>query len=269
MSYGFLNWFTKVNDYKTTDKKNIEIYEFNHVNDSVLLSEWATHFREMYSDDSLLDEYRSGTGLSREEYLLQMVFPDKSSGFGPATRSGDFAEVLVADFLEYIQHYWIPRIRYDEKATRNSSTQGSDVVAIKLKKTTEFDKEDELLVFEVKAQFSGNTAKPRLQDAIDDSNKDITRVGEFLNYAKRRFIKENKLNEKNIIERFQNKTDNPYVEKFGAAGLFDKNIFDENMIKNSNCSNHSQKDKLVLLVFSGKDMMQLVHSLYERAANEA
>ncbi|MBR5966361.1 MAG: DUF1837 domain-containing protein [Treponema sp.] len=269
MSYGFLNWFVKSKNLLTEDGKNVEIWSFNHRNDDNLLSEWATHFREMYSEDELLDEYRKGTGLSRANYLLNMIFPDRTDGFGPATRAGDFAELLVADFLEFLQGYWIPRVRYDDKATRNSSTQGSDVVGIKIQKSDEFSKNDELLVFEVKAQFSGNSAKPRLQDAVNDSNKDVTRVGEFLNYTKRRFIRSGKLDEKNIIERFQNISDKPYIEKFGAAALFDKSIFDEHLISETDCSEHSEHDKLTLLVFSGQGMMALVHSLYERAANEA
>ena len=269
MNYGFLKWFVKSKDLITMDGKNIEIWSFNHNYNDILLSEWASHFREMYSEDELLDEYRKGTGLSRAEYLLNMVFPDKTDGFGPATRSGDFAELLVADFLEFLQGYWIPRVRYDDKATRNSSTQGSDVVGIKIHKSDMFSKNDELLVFEVKAQFSGKSAKPRLQDAINDSNKDVTRVGEFLNYTKRRFIKDGNVNGRNIIERFQNISDNPYIEKFGAAAVFDKNILDEPSINKTDCSEHSKKEKLTLLVFSGQGMMALVHSLYERAANEA
>ena len=269
MNYGFLKWFTKSNDLTTNDGKTIEVWSFNHVNDNKVLSEWAMHFRNMYSEDTLLDDYRSGTSLSRSDYLLNMVFPDKTDGFGPATRSGDFAELLVADFLEFLQGYWIPRVRYDDKATRNSSTQGSDVVGIKLRKSDEFSKNDELIVFEVKAQFSGNTANPRLQDAVNDSNKDVTRVGEFLNYTKRKYIRNGNIAEKNIIERFQNISDKPYIEKFGAAALFDEHIFDELSISKTDCSGHSEKDKLMLLVFSGHGMMALVHSLYERAANEA
>ena len=269
MSYEFLKWFTKSNPITTQNGESIQVWSFNHTNDDVVLSEWAKHFRNLYSEDEFLDDYRSGSGLSRSEYLLKMIFPDKSEDWGPATRSGDFAEILVGDFLEFLQEYWIPRVRYDNKATRNSSTQGSDVVGIKLKKSNDFSKDDELVVFEVKAQFSGNKANPKLQDAVNDSNKDVTRIGEFLNYAKRRFIKEGNTDAKNKIERFQNISDNPYNERFGAVALFDEKVYDPNLLVQTDCSNHVRKDKLTLLVFSGKDMMKLVHSLYERAANEA
>lgn len=269
MRYGFLQWFNKEEELVTKEGRKIKVLRFNYKDDKKLLSEWAKHFREMYSKDELLDDFRNGTGLTRSEYLLKMVFPDKSEGFGPATRSGDFAEILVADFLEFLCNYWIPRIRYDDKATRNSSTQGSDIVGIKLKKDNEPNKDDELIVFEVKAQFSGEKVKNRLQDAVNDSSKDVTRVGEFLNYAKRRFIRESLYKERDIIERFQNISDNPYVERFGAVAFFTDENFDEEILQQTNCSSHFKKDTLTLLVFTGKDMMALVHSLYERAANEA
>ena len=124
-------------------------------------------------------------------------------------------------------------------------------------------------MFEVKAQFSGKKAKNRLQDAVNDSNKDVTRVGEFLNYAKRKFIREKQYKERDIIERFQNISDNPYVERFGAVAFFTDENFDEEILQQTNFSSHFKKDTLTLLVFTGKDMMALVHSLYERAANEA
>lgn len=269
MSYGFLQWFNKEKELTTNDGKKIEVLRFDYKDDKKLMSEWAKYFREIYSKDELLDDFRNGMGFTRSEYLLRIVFPDKSDGFGPATRSGDFAEILVADFLEFFKNYWIPRIRYDDKATRNSSTQGSDIVGIKLKKANESNKDDELIVFEVKAQFSGKKVKNRLQDAVNDSNKDITRVGEFLNYAKRRFIREKKYKERDIIERFQNISDNPYIERFGAAAFFTDTNFDEEMLQQTNCSAHLKNDTLTLLVFTGKDMMTLVHSLYERAADEA
>src|SRR5882672_6612973 len=41
------------------------------------LSEWAIHFRQHYCLDSEIDALRSGTGLSRAEYLRQLIFPDK------------------------------------------------------------------------------------------------------------------------------------------------------------------------------------------------
>ena len=267
----FLTGFQK-SDYslKTADGKPIEVWKFNHEFDESILSEWASEFRKNYIDESIIDDLLFGTECkNRKEYLLNYVFPSKNEDFGPATRSGDFAEILILDFLKYLNNYWTPRIRYDEKINRNSSTQGSDVIGLKFASTDSFSTNDELIVIEVKAQFSESKPKPRLQDAVDDSNKDPTRLGESLNAIKRRFIKEHNREDAQKIERFQNINDRPYIRHFGAAALFTENMFDIADIQKTDCSNYTNKDDLILLVFTGKDMMRLVHAIYERAADEA
>ena len=83
MSYGFLQWFNKTKELITDEGMKIDIWTFNHKNNKQLLSEWAKHFREMYSDDKLLDKQRKGTGLSRSEYLLKRVFENIRNLFVP------------------------------------------------------------------------------------------------------------------------------------------------------------------------------------------
>ena len=82
MNYAFLQWFNKEKELTTDEGRRIELLRFNHTDDTNLLSEWAKHFREMYSKDELLDDFRSGTRLTRSEYLLKMVFPDKTRSLG-------------------------------------------------------------------------------------------------------------------------------------------------------------------------------------------
>lgn len=267
----FINGFKKADYTLTTkDNKSIEVWEFNHNFDESILSEWASEFRKNYIDDSIIDDLLFGTECkNRKEYLLNYVFPSKNEAFGPVTRSGDFAEILLLDFLKYLNNYWTPRTRYDDKVNRNSSTQGSDVIGIKIINEDSLSPDDELIVIEVKAQFSESKPKPRLQDAVDDSNKDPSRLGESLNAIKRRFLKEHNIVAKNKIERFQNYNDKPYIRHFGAAALFTENMFDKADIQETDCSNHKNKNDLILLVFSGKDMMKLVHEIYERATDEA
>lgn len=96
------NWL-KITGAKiqTVDGVAVAVYELtiDHA-ESPTLTAWAKHFREHYCLDSQIDRLRRGTKKSREQYLLDLVFPDKLEDFGPATRSGDFAEILIADLLE-------------------------------------------------------------------------------------------------------------------------------------------------------------------------
>ena len=120
----------------TTAGQKIRVLEFAHREDKTILSSWARHFREHYCLDKVLDEARAGTGLSRKQYLEQLVFPGKDVAPGPSTRAGDFAEILVADYFEYVQDWHVPRTRYRPKASPNESTKGTDILAFQLSKNT-------------------------------------------------------------------------------------------------------------------------------------
>ena len=96
-------WLTKnEEDLRTADGKNIEVWVFRHEQDEQVLSEWAKHFRNHYCFDSEIDYFRRGYGYSREDYLNLIKFPDIKNAPGPSIRAGDFGEVLVADFIEYL-----------------------------------------------------------------------------------------------------------------------------------------------------------------------
>jgi hypothetical protein len=253
--------------------QEIAVYELRFdVTDAATLSAWAKHFREHYCLDSKIDKMRKGTPFSRAEYLTQLVFPDTTHDFGPATRSGDFAEILVSDLLEGLLKYWVPRTRYISKMVRNESPKGTDVIGFKLV-SDDLDnpsKNDVLISFESKAQFSGKKAKPRLQDAVIDSKKDKFRIAESLNAIKQRLDEQGKEDEVLKVERFQDPLGRPYKLKTGAAALFCKAVFDsDNVELTTDASDHDNADNLSLVVIHGAEMMKFVHLLYERAASEA
>lgn len=253
----------------TSDGKNVEIWGFRHENDEAMLSEWAKHFRNHYCFDSEIDYWRKGYKYSRQKYLNTIKFPDPKNAPGPSIRAGDFGEVLVADFLELLLGYWVPRTRYGDKTIRNESTKGSDIIGFYIVKDGKASSQDKLAIFETKTQFSGKKAKARLQDAVDDSAKDITRKAESLNAIKQRLHDRNELGNAEKIERFQNEVDRPYEECYGAVALFENRLFDKDLTSSTNASTHPHSDDLSLVVINGDQMMALVHELYRRAADEA
>ena len=253
----------------TIDGKPIKVFSFNYdSNDSETMSAWAKHFRNNYCQDEMIDIFRKGTQYSRKEFLEKLIFPSKTSRPGPSTCSGDFAEILICDYFEYVLKYWVPRTKYDNKQNNNTSSQGSDIIGFKFIQEVESPK-DILAVIEAKAAFSNKQKGNRLEDAIKDSSKDINRLAISLHAIKRRLIEKGKLEESLKVERFQNPVDNPYIKKYGAAALFSIDSYDETKIQIINTSNHIDASNLILLVVKGKDMMNLVYELYRRAADEA
>ena len=252
---------------KTADGKDIEVWEFRHKHDSLLLSEWAVHFRNQYCLDAQIDILRKGTGRSRMEYLTEIKFPGKTTKLGPSIRSGDFGEILIADYLEFICNYWVPMSRIS-RTIRDEADKGSDIIGIKIIHPRKFSLNDEMIVFEAKATFS-NTKRNRLQDAVNASNKDELRKGESLNAIKQRFLDKNKMENVKKIERFQNILDNPFIEISGAAAILENSVFDKTKFNETATSFHYNYNSLSLIVVKGENMMPLVHELYQRAADEA
>jgi hypothetical protein len=254
----------------TAEGKEVALWKIVVPNDESLLSGWAKAFREHYCLDSEIDSQRQGTGLSRKDFLLGTIFPDKSTAPGPSVRAGDFAEILVSDYVEYVLGYWVPRGKFAEKATRNESVKGVDILGFILPQPNSPSPTDKLIAFEAKAQLTGNNYSNRLQDAIDDSSQDVLRQAYTLHATKRRLRAARMKDQALVVQRFQNSLDHPYVFRSGAAAILSEDAFDETgIIKSTIISSHTNKDNLELLVIRGKDLMSLVHALYERAADEA
>lgn len=266
-----LNWLVSSGTkLKTQDGKEVELWELNHASDQKVLSAWAKHFREHYCDDTEIDVLLEGTPhKTRGEYLTALKFPDAKLKPGPGIRSGDFAEILIADYLEYILGYWVPRTRYEDKTVRNESTKGSDVIGFAFRHAGQISPNDTLFIFESKAQLSGQKAKTILQQAIDHSAKDELRRAESLNAVKQRLLKRKDLPGVAKVARFQDVAKQPYQSLAGAAALFTTEVLNHAVIRSSDTTKHPNRAHLALLVISGPKLMDLVHHLYARAADEA
>lgn len=253
---------------KTSDGKLVEIWNFNHTADEDVMSAWATHFREHYCSDIELPALVDGTGKTNAQFLSDIKFPDAHHPPGPSTRSGDFAEILVADFIEYVLGYWCPRqVRYEDRVNRNVSTNGCDILAFKFADDEPGSADDELFLLESKASFRATTHN-RLQNAIDDSIKDMTREAMSLSAIKQR-LRRKSLDEAARIQRFQQEADRPFRRVSGAAAVLEDDIYKGMDLEGTDASKHPNVDNLRLIVIKGTSMMDLVHHLYKRAADEA
>lgn len=272
MSWHFphLNWLIDTGQSVTSiDGKKITILEFRFQPDDIVLSAWATHFRNHYCLDDDIDDLRRGIGCSRADYLRNIKFPDMNHKLGPSLRAGDFAEILIADYIEYRLNYWVPRTRYRDKTIRHESTKGSDTIGFKIIDPSINSEDDTLIIFETKTQFGSRSKESRLLEAVRDSKKDPTRKAESLNAIKQRLRNLGEKHQAARIERFQNSVDNPYKEVYGAAALYSTALYEPAFMAGFDAKDHPAYSNLFLLVIHGTDMMKLVNELYRRAADEA
>lgn len=143
---------------------------------------------------------------------------------------------------------------------------GSDIIGLRFFDKNETEK-DTIAVIESKASFKSK--KNGLQEAINHSVKDEKRLAESLNAMKQRYIETNNIENAKKVERFENPSDKPYTMLYGAAALFSNETYNEEFVRTSDTSNHVDLHHLMLIVVKGDNMMNLVHELYRRAADEA
>ncbi len=273
-----ITWLVEANNAAATaDGVSARIWEFNHEENPEVLSKWAKHFRNHYCSDDEIDFMQVGE--SRSDYLNDMKFPTQSGGLGPSIRAGDFGEILVADLIEWLLGFWVPRVRWGSKVIRNESPKGSDVIGFQFFNENDSSDKDILAIFEAKTKFS-KSGNNKLQDAINDSAKDHLRIAESLNFIKQKLREKGKLEEGARVERFQSPIDNPYRNMFGAAALIDTAFETEANLLTANAHEtpcpknktalvpHPNLDDLQVVVIKGSNMMQLVHKLYKLAADE-
>jgi hypothetical protein len=259
----YIDWLVDGGTIITNEGKSVNLLELQIYDDEAIIEEWAKRFRENYCTDTEIDMLRAGYGFSRKEYLENIKFPDKNDRLGSATRSGDFCEILIADYVQFVLDYYIPRTRYDRKINRNSSPMGSDLFGFKV--GAKVSQNDEMIIFEVKAQASETSPENKLQKAVNDSNKDIKRIAESLNAANQRLIDKERFEEAKIVQRFQNATDRPYKQRFAAAAIHSNKSFSKEVIKQVSTASHIQPNLLLLVVHSEK-LMNFIHQFYGRAS---
>ena len=265
-----ISWLHLTGERLTTAcGREIEIWALDHKEDAAVLSAWAKHFRQHYISDEDLPAMVDGMGISHAEYLRTILFPDASTPPGPSLRSGDFGEILVADYIEYMLGYWCPRtLRYQDRWNQNDPTKGCDIIGFKFASDEPHHRADELVIFESKSGMT-RTNTNRLQDAITDSIKDHLREAMTLNALKQRMLALGEKEQAEKVKRFQNEAARPFKRINGAAAILDDNVFAETDLTAADTTGHPNIEQLRLIVIRGPSLMKLVHALYERAADEA
>ena len=249
----------------------IDVFRLNNdLLDDNTLNDWASGLRDNYVEENLLESLVEGTGLTQKEFLEKNIFPNHRNKIGASTMSGEFGEILVYDYINFVLKYYVTRTRYLEKVNPDMPVPGSDVIGYHVKNIDNPCKTDHLIVAEVKTRSSNSGNKKSLcektvKDAIEHSVKDRVRLGESLNAEKRRLFNRFRIEEAKIVERFQNKTDKPFIIDFFAVAVLDSDFYLEQVILDVVNSQYENVETTSILIIHSKELLIFLRDLYKRA----
>lgn len=250
-----------------------KIYKFDKdILNEDMMNEWARGFKRNYITEENEEELYKGTGLTKEKYLEKMVFPNNGTRLGKSLMSGEFGELLVYDYFNFLLKYYTSRTRYLEKTVSYDAIKGIDVICYNIKNIQIPSENDSLIVAEVKTHSSkkGN-CKNAVKEAIADSKKAIEdskmlRIAESLNAEKKRLRIGQRFDEAKIVERFQNKPDNPYILDFFAVAVLESKVYSEDIvIEEVNKYIPENNIPINMLVIHSEELSLLIKGLYRRA----
>lgn len=236
------------------------------------LDEWALHLRRQYICDKDLVHESGLFKLSVRKYLKNSIVPDKIDRRN--ARSGDFAEILIEDILEYLYGFAVPRYKHRYREDKNLSGPGTDVIAYQRKDSSASSADDMLLAIEVKSDASGTTEKKFLErveaaiigsakDALADSDDDPNRLPMSLELTIKKADRAGDDVTVNDLLRFWNRGGEHFKVKYGSAVTTSYSTPSVALTKSLPADVELKMGDL-LIVVHGDKLMELVNRLYDR-----
>lgn len=253
----FLRWLVREDEVEISGTVT-KCYRIEPNIDDASLDEWATHIRRHYRRDKELQEALKGYTADLSSYLADFVIPD-----APEIRSGDFAEIVICDLLEFMENYAVSRYKHLDRADKNCSEHGSDVIAYRVTDSQHPRSSDELLVVEVKSRASTTNLKQAIMDAGADSMRDKARLAMTLDYHRCRSERYGDSTNADAMARFLNRGEYPCREIYAIGAIAGLKNAGRHLGGAESKTLGLSEDMPVYIVHKPK-LMEMIHDLYRR-----
>ena len=260
----YIEWIIEEQGVVFNDGIPLNSYKITYdISDEETLNQWALHIRRHYIQDNELEESLKDLPCSKEEYLKTYKIPQRG-GQGSVSRSADITEILVADMLQFLMNYEVPRIKQLNRSNKNLPEHGTDVIGFKFESSVdEPSRKDILIAAEVKANLSGTNFNT-IKKAVNDSKKDNFRIATTLDYYRLKLKQYGDVDNARKILRFERKSEIPYKTIYNAFAMTSLDVIDDNTIIQINGSDLNLALNQNVYFVHGKDLMELAHNVYDR-----
>lgn len=262
----YIDWLIEEKGIVLEGTHEVQSYRIDYSDNPEVIDDWALHIRRNYIKDQDLVESAEINGLTIEQYLKKYIMPQKGEPLGSTARSGDIAEIVVSDLLEFVMGYTVPRYKQMNRSGKNNSEHGTDIIGYKFyKKDKSPNEKDELVAAEVKAELTSE-GYSSLKEAIKDSRKDEDRLARTIDYCRKKLRYQNDFNSSKEIERFLIKPENNFKIIYIAAGVSSRGKVDTNITLSVDGEDLRISNGQAIFFIHGQKLMDLTHKIYERCS---
>lgn len=260
----YLDWIIEEQGIVFNDGVPLNSFKITYdISNEETLDQWAQHIRRHYIRDEDLEESLEDLPYTKEEYLKEYIIPQKDRQ-GAVARSSDITEILVADILQFLFDFEVPRIKQLNRSNKNLPEHGTDVIGFKFSESVDKpNRKDLLIAAEVKAALS-KTSYDTISNAVNHSKKDNFRIATTLDYYRLKLKRYgDKENAKKVL-RFQLKSEHPYEISYNAFAITNLENINSNTIVQINGADLNVKLNQNVYFIHGRDLMTLTHNIYDR-----
>lgn len=260
----YIDWIVTEEGVTLENNTPIYCYRIDYQANDEILDDWALHIRRQYESDEELSIDSTANHMNCEDYLRKYIIPQRDDILGPTVRAGDITEILIADLLEFILGYTVPRCKQRNRSGKCNSEHGTDVIAYRFsRKDKKPNDRDELIAAEVKAQLT-STDYTVIEKAISDSKKDEHRLARTIDYYRKKLRMLGNISDAKDIARFLFKPENDYQIKYIAAGISSSKQIKQTIKLSISGDEIILSSNQKVFYVHGKDLMRLTHQIYER-----
>lgn len=260
MRYGkpkYINWLIKNDgEFKLKTNESVNVYSINHEHDEEILDEWGKHISQHYISNDQAEQRASQLKIPKYDYMFKFWLDLAGKDI-----SGNFAEIVFSDYLEYVLNFEVPRYKLFNNYPGNPQ-QGIDLVGFKFFNNDKtYSPNDAVNFMEVKAALSRTDYKT-ITNSIDDINKRTdVHYALILENAHEKLRSFGCFDEVALIERFQDSEKQCVkIKSSGALTISSANF--ENDFLGLSVTNGKN---VTIHLIHGIDLLDLAKDLYRRA----
>ena len=252
-------WERRCSDTRLRDGE-IWVGDINVSATEAIRHDYGAVLLECYIDPSYLRNIAKGNGLSPGELLEAQILPD-----APHMKSGNFGEILARSVLQEWRDYpRFPAFRWRNRAHKNDTVRGPDLLGYVMSENGEPREEDVLVICEVKTRVA-SINKMVVKEAFDDVKRHyISKLANSLYFLQIWLRQQGQEDEASRFARFANPHKMPFNRRLVPCVVHEHRTWEDRFLEELPRA-HKLGESVEVIVICVESVSEWIDAVHEAA----